>query len=64
MADAKPHPPHQARHPGRPHPAVDAERRAHEKAMRRPNEALPLASHSLGGRRPVPKPEDDPPQGE
>lgn len=62
MADAKPHPPHHARHPGRPSPAVDAERRAHERAMQRPNEALPLARPSLGGWPAAPKPEGKPPQ--
>jgi hypothetical protein len=58
MADEdRPHPPQQAKHPGRPSPAPDAERRAHERAMRRPNEPLNLASHALSGRKAVPKPD-------
>jgi hypothetical protein len=32
--------------------------------MQRPNEALTLASHRLGGQRPAPKPAGETPQGE
>lgn len=40
--------------------AADAQQRAHDAAMRRPNEPLHLASHSLAGRAPVAPPAETP----
>ncbi len=41
-----PHPPHQAKHPGRARPAPHM-RPAHEQTMKRPHEKLHLAKHGL-----------------
>jgi hypothetical protein len=46
-----PHPPHQAKHPGRgkvaPHKRATFQQEQHAKAMRRPAEQLHLAKHVL-----------------
>lgn len=53
MADPKlpPHPPRQAKHPGRRQPAPHL-RPAHEQVMKRPNEHIHLARHVMHGHHP------------
>ena len=58
MADKPPpHPPQQAKHPGRPRISPHAQARHHQKTMRRPNEKLHLARHGLHGHTPKPNPD-------
>ena len=55
-----PHPPRQARHPGRgkvnPHKRNTFQQEAHAKAMKRPFEPLSIARHSLKPHTPRSKP--------